>query len=80
MTLQEIYSTVRQHLLTQNARSAKNGNCLYRGPNGTKCAAGALIPDEIYTPSIENKRSSATRSRRCATTCSTCRFTCAATA
>jgi hypothetical protein len=27
--------------------------CLYRGPNGTKCAVGHLIADELYTPEIE---------------------------
>ena len=28
--------------------------CLYRGPNGTKCAAGILISDEVYDPEMEN--------------------------
>lgn len=27
--------------------------CLYRGPNGTKCAVGHLIADEFYTPELE---------------------------
>jgi hypothetical protein len=27
--------------------------CLYRGPNGTKCFAGALLPDELYDPEFE---------------------------
>lgn len=27
--------------------------CLYRGPNGTKCAVGHLIADELYTPELE---------------------------
>lgn len=32
------------------------GLCLYRGPNGLKCAAGLLLPDEAYKPSFENER------------------------
>lgn len=27
--------------------------CLYRGPGGTKCAFGFLIPDELYIPRFE---------------------------
>ena len=29
------------------------GVCAYRSPNGRKCAAGQLIPDELYDPKIE---------------------------
>jgi hypothetical protein len=28
---------------------------MYRTANGLKCAVGALIPDEAYTPSLEGK-------------------------
>lgn len=35
-----------------NALSA----CQYRGPNGMKCAAGHLIPDEMYDEGMEGKR------------------------
>ena len=28
--------------------------CMYRGPNGTKCAVGCLIPDEMYLPEMES--------------------------
>lgn len=27
--------------------------CLYRGPNGNKCAVGHLIPDDKYVPEME---------------------------
>ena len=53
MTAQEIFDTVVAHLRKQGCRSAENGTCLYRGPDGTKCAAGCLIPVEMYTPNIE---------------------------
>ena len=54
MTIQEIFDTVAVHLLKQGVRSVDLNNvCLYRGPNGLKCAVGALIPDELYAPEIE---------------------------
>lgn len=28
--------------------------CKYRGPDGTKCAVGHLIPDHLYEETIEN--------------------------
>lgn len=28
--------------------------CLYRGPEGRKCAVGLFIPDENYDPSMED--------------------------
>lgn len=29
--------------------------CLYRGPNGCKCAIGMLIPDELYDKNMEGR-------------------------
>ena len=29
--------------------------CAYRGYDGTKCAVGCLIPDDVYSPFMENK-------------------------
>lgn len=58
MTQQEIFNTVATKLLAQGVASASaDGKCLYRGPNGTKCAAGHLIPDEKYNPSMESRPS-----------------------
>ena len=58
MTNQEVFDKVATHLLTQNRKSIneeETGNaCKYRGPNGLKCAAGILIPDDIYNSSMEN--------------------------
>jgi hypothetical protein len=55
MTAQHIFTTVATHLLAQNlqAKDPNKPTCFYRGPNGTKCAAGILIPDEIYDPGME---------------------------
>lgn len=53
MTLQEIFDTVAQHLLTQREKSKIDAVCMYRGLNGLKCAIGALIPDSAYREHIE---------------------------
>ncbi len=55
MTKQEIFDKVKAHLLAQGKRAVNgDGNCMYRGMDGTKCAVGCLIPDELYTPLLEN--------------------------
>lgn len=56
MTRQETFDIVTKHLLTQNAVSEdEGGTCMYRGPNGLKCAVGVLIPDELHCPSMEGE-------------------------
>jgi len=55
-TKQETFDTVARHLLTQKAQSLLDDvgkTCAYRGTNGLKCAVGALLPDELYHPSLE---------------------------
>lgn len=56
-TNQEIFDTVVKHLRSQGCKSIdpETGNCLYRGPNGKKCAAGCLIPDDKYEESMEGR-------------------------
>lgn len=56
MQPQEIFDTVVRHLAVQGRRAIARqgyGGCAYRGDNGTKCAAGVLIPDEKYDPGME---------------------------
>jgi hypothetical protein len=59
MTPQEIYDTVAKHLFAQGVRSrgkkpgSEDTGCLYRGPEGTKCAVGVLMSDEVYDPEME---------------------------
>lgn len=58
MNKKEVAAKVVEHLMTQKEKSVAWDNstrCLYRGPNGTKCAVGCLIEDEFYTPSMENQ-------------------------
>ena len=50
---QETFDLVAAHLLVQNAKSEDSYACLYRGPNGRKCAVGVLIPDSDYDPALE---------------------------
>lgn len=56
-TLQQVFDIISQHLLKQRVKSVVNtpmkNICQYRTPNGLKCAAGALIPDEEYTKEMD---------------------------
>lgn len=53
---QEIFDKVTKHLLEQNKQALnENDRCMYRAPNGLKCAAGCLIPDSDYSPIMEEK-------------------------
>lgn len=53
MTKQEAFDASTGHLIRQARKSANTGiysgdttQCLYRGPDGSKCAVGALLTDE----------------------------------
>lgn len=49
-----IVTKVATHLSVQRARATDSeGSCKYRGENGTMCAIGVLIPDDLYMPSAE---------------------------
>lgn len=60
-TAQEIFDQVLTHLRVQGCQSIKSAAptipamCLYRGPNGTRCAIGVLIPDDLYRPNSEGR-------------------------
>lgn len=60
-TMQDIYNRVCKHLVKQGKRAAVHYEewdeytCLYRTPDGLMCAAGCLIKDEFYDPSIERR-------------------------
>lgn len=57
MNKQEIFDTVVNHLRQQGKRAYNDSEqmCMYRGPDGTKCAAGVFITDEEYRPDLEGK-------------------------
>ena len=67
MDMQEIYDSVCLHLIKQGKPAlgpvpmyinASNNTsiCMYRTPDGCKCAFGHLIPDDLYDPKMENKQ------------------------
>ncbi len=35
--------------------TSKDGECSYRGEGGSRCAAGCLIPDDLYRPEMEGE-------------------------
>lgn len=62
MNKQQLFNTVATHLIQQGKPSAiittsklgeKDVTCLYRAPDGCRCAVGCLIDDEVYTTEIE---------------------------
>lgn len=55
MNKQDIFNKVAVHLFDQSKRATANDGeyCQYRGKDNTKCAIGALIPDEMYDEKME---------------------------
>jgi hypothetical protein len=52
----ELFTRVKTHLLTQNAKSlSAGGACKYRGYEGRSCALGVLISDEAYRVDFEGE-------------------------
>ena len=54
-TDQTAFDVAYVHCMEQKERAVGNGLCVYRGPNGTKCAVGCLIPDGLYSKDMEGK-------------------------
>lgn len=54
-TEQEVFDFVVNHLAKQGRMSFNDvtGRCAYRDPDGNKCAAGCLIPDDKYSKLLE---------------------------
>lgn len=62
-TAQELFDTVVAHLRKQNAKAMRTlsgyanscaSGCAYRADNGYTCAIGCLLPDDVYTSTMEN--------------------------
>jgi len=48
---QELFDYIVEAIVKQGRPSVgDNDRCLYRGPDGLKCAAGHVIPDSMYSP------------------------------
>jgi len=55
MTAQEVFDKAVNGIRAQGRRSiGSDDRCLYRGPNGLKCAVGQLIPNEEYAENMES--------------------------
>ena len=56
-TDRDVFEFIKNHLLTQGERSLMKNEmtCAYFGAEGKKCAVGALIREDIYHSSIEEK-------------------------
>ncbi|WP_322092780.1 hypothetical protein [Paraburkholderia bannensis] len=54
---QDVFDVIGWRLLFQNARAlaADGMRCMYRAPNGKRCAIGWIIPDDLYSPEFEFK-------------------------
>lgn len=47
-------ATIIRHLRKQGRKAeGPDGKCMYRAPNGDRCAVGCIIPDEQYKPDME---------------------------
>jgi hypothetical protein len=70
MTPQKVFDKVVLGLRAQGCKSEMGDLCRYRGPEGTKCAAGLLIKNSEYSAGMETHnikgiiRSSAAEQRK----------------
>ena len=57
MNHQDIFTKAYLSLASQGFKKSVNthDHCMYRAPNGLKCAIGHLIPDELYHPGLEER-------------------------
>ncbi len=53
MNEREMVEFVFDKLIEQGKRSVRDGLCVYRFDDGCRCAAGWLIPDNKYSPDLE---------------------------
>ena len=54
MNILEMNEKIYQHLKQQGKVAVNSyGSCVYRSPDGSKCAVGCLITDEAYDPKME---------------------------
>ena len=52
----QVFNQAKEHLLKQIKKSESGGYrsfCMYRGPDGLKCAAGCFIADDEYDEGME---------------------------
>jgi hypothetical protein len=53
---EDLFLFVHDHLITQGKKAVdEEGDCQYRAEDGTMCAIGCLIPEEVYDPLVEGQ-------------------------
>ena len=50
---QEAFDTAVRGIHAQGGPAMDGHRCMYRAPDGKKCAFGLLIPDELYDPKMD---------------------------
>ena len=50
---QELYDYIGTFLIKQGKQSKNGDICLYRGPNGIKCAVGCVLSDHYYRKDMD---------------------------
>ncbi len=53
LNTQDMFTKVYKGLQAQSFQQSLRGGCVYRGVNGRKCAAGHILPDEVYRRDME---------------------------
>jgi hypothetical protein len=55
MTPQQVFDSVVYPLIAQNARATGDDGvrCMYRAPDGRRCAIGWVMPDDVYHKTLE---------------------------
>jgi len=53
VTAQEVFDVAVEGVILQGGPSVSGRSCVYRARNGRECAAGQLIPDNLYGPEWE---------------------------
>lgn len=57
MKNQEVFNLVWDHFIVKkNGPGYFNDRCTYRGEDGSRCAVGLIIPDELYFREVEGER------------------------
>lgn len=54
---QQVFDHIAWHMLKQGERCTRGNSreCVYRDGEGRACAVGAIIPDEVYDPAMEQR-------------------------
>jgi len=53
-TKQRMLEHVKREFKGKSENLVHYNTCLYRGPNGTKCAVGMFIPDKLYDSGMDD--------------------------